>query len=1053
MNIALSAGSAAATTFPLSSTQAEIWYAQRLDPDDACYNLGRYVEIFGAIEPALFATAVRKAVHEIDGLRIGFVETDSGPRQFFRHAEDVSVPYFDVSGKEDPRAAAEAWMRADMARPFDLKSDLLFRYALFKAADDRFFWYEVNHHLINDVFGFALVERRVAEIYRGLLDGAPPETETPPSLLDLVEENQAYELSQLDRDKQFWLAQLADRPDPVTLSGRAPAWTVNVIHSAGALTRTAAAALERAGKAHGASLFAALAAAAAVYLSRVTGARDVVLGMPVAGRTSRKMRSVVGAASNIVPLRLRVDPRATFGDLLEQSGRRTREALRHQRCPVGALRQDLGLAANESDMYGTLINFLPIDENLDFSGLSIRKHNLGNWRVNDLEIVVNAGVRDEDFQIELWANRAHYDAQALDSHLQRLVRLLETVADDPEKTIAHIAMLSDAERGLLRAWNATEAAYPRDRIFARVFEDQAARTPDAVAVSFEGAAWSYAELNARANAVAHRLRALGVGPGALVAICAPRSPALLAALLGVQKSGGAYVPLDPDYPPQRLEFMLADSGAKALITADRAADGLRPPDGVAIVDLDALSEAGAADNPTGSAGPQDTAYVIYTSGSTGAPKGVAVSHGALMNFLCSMRENPGLTADDVLAAVTTVSFDIAALELYLPLMVGARIELASRATATDGQALAELIATSGASVLQATPSTWRMLVEAGWSGRPGFRALSGGEALSRNLADALLARVDKLWNLYGPTETTVWSTLDLVERDGAPVAIGRPIANTQVHILDAAGELAPIGVAGEICIGGEGVADGYLGRPDLTAERFIPDPLSERPGARLYRTGDLGSWGADGKLRHLGRLDSQVKIRGFRVEIEEIEAALRGHEDVRDAAVAVREAQAGDQKLVAYLVYQEGEDLTATEIRRYLRARLPDFMIPSIVMSLESLPLTANGKTDRAALPDPFRTTPHAAVEHDPPVTGAEQLVAEIWRSVLAVERISADDNFFELGGHSLLSLRVARAIEQRTGYRIDPRTLFFHTLRQVAAMLPSQAASAHPPVSRAIAR
>jgi amino acid adenylation domain-containing protein len=615
--------------------------------------------------------------------------------------------------------------------------------------------------------------------------------------------------------------------------------------------------------------------------------------------------------------------------------------------------------------------------------------------------------------------------------------------------LAALPLLPPAERSLLRQWNTTHAPYPQDRVFARMFEDQVARSPDAIAVSFEGATLSYAELNARANAVAHRLRTLGVGPGLLVALCVPRSLDLLAALLGIQKSGGAYVPLDPDYPSQRLEYMLADSGAKVLVTADQATNRLDIPDGVETLDLAALTEMDSADNPPAAAGPQDTAYVIYTSGSTGRPKGVAVPHGALLNFLCSMQDNPGVTAEDVLAAVTTVSFDIAGLELYLPLMIGARIELVSRTTAADGPALAQQLVASGASVLQATPATWRMLLEAGWSGPPGFRALSGGEPLPRDLADAILAQVDELWNLYGPTETTIWSTLDLVERDGAPMTIGRPIANTQIHILDRAGEPTPIGVAGEICIGGAGVAIGYLGQLGLTAERFTPDSQSEQPGARLYRTGDLGCWGADGKLRHLGRLDHQVKIRGFRIELGEIETLLRGHDAVREAVVVVREAQPADQRLVAYLVYHDGEDLTPNEVRRYLREQLPDFMIPSIVMTMESLPLTPNGKMDRSALPDPFRAALRTAVAYNPPAPGAEQMIAEIWQSILALERVSADDNFFELGGHSLLSLRVAHAVEKQTGYRMDPRTLFFHTLRQVAALLPRRSDHVGRPPTR----
>jgi acyl-CoA synthetase (AMP-forming)/AMP-acid ligase II/acyl carrier protein len=401
-----------------------------------------------------------------------------------------------------------------------------------------------------------------------------------------------------------------------------------------------------------------------------------------------------------------------------------------------------------------------------------------------------------------------------------------------------------------------------------------------------------------------------------------------------------------------------------------------------------------------------------------------------------MRQKPGLSATDIMAAVTTISFDIAVLELYLPLLVGARIELVPRVTATDGTALAHLLETSGATNLQATPGTWRLLVEAGWRGAPRFRALCGGEALPRDLADKILNRVGELWNLYGPTETTVWSTVERVERNEVPISIGGPIANTSIYVLDPSGELMPIGIAGEIYIGGHGVAKGYHQRPGLTAERFIPDRLSDRPGARLYRTGDLGCWGADGKLYHLGRLDHQVKIRGFRIELGEVEAALAANGAVLQAVVSAAEAQPGDLRLVAYVVYREGEELTASDLRRSLRQKLPDFMVPSLVVALDSMPLTPNGKIDHKALPDPFKTSRHVATEREAPAPGLEQKMAEIWRSILGVDAINADDNFFELGGHSLLSLRVAQAVEKETGYRMDPRALFFNSLRQVATLV-----------------
>jgi acyl-CoA synthetase (AMP-forming)/AMP-acid ligase II len=407
-----------------------------------------------------------------------------------------------------------------------------------------------------------------------------------------------------------------------------------------------------------------------------------------------------------------------------------------------------------------------------------------------------------------------------------------------------------------------------------------------------------------------------------------------------------------------------------------------------------------------------------------------------------MRQRPGLAAGDVLAAVTTISFDIAGLELYLPLLVGARIELVPKETAGDGRALARLLVSSGANVLQATPSTWHLLLEADWAGAAGFRAWCGGEALQRPLADALLSRVGELWNLYGPTETTIWSTVDRVERDQSPISIGRPIANTQVHILDAAADLVPIGAVGEICIGGAGVATGYHGQAALTAERFIADPYSELPGARLYRTGDLGRWGPDGRLYHLGRADGQVKIRGFRIELGEVETVLGAHPAVRAAAVVVRDAQPDDPRLLAYVVYRDDENPTTGDMKAYLRLRLPEFMIPSIVVPLAAMPLTPNGKWDRAALPNPFTASPRTMADDDPPATGTERLIAQIWQDVLKVDRVRARDNFFELGGYSLLSLRVAQMVEKRTGRPMDPRTLFFHDLRQVAALLDREPAA-----------
>ena len=527
----------------------------------------------------------------------------------------------------------------------------------------------------------------------------------------------------------------------------------------------------------------------------------------------------------------------------------------------------------------------------------------------------------------------------------------------------------------------------------------------------------------------------------MIAICLERGLDLLVALLAVQKSGGAYVPLDPDFPVDRLSYMLADSGALFLVTADGAAEAIDIGEGVHVLDLSIESAALSALSPLDlaqAASPADPAYVIYTSGSTGLPKGVVVPHSALLNFLESMQRCPGIGEGDVLAAVTTISFDIAGLELYLPLLSGARIELIDRDTAVDGWSLAGQLSASAATMLQATPATWRLLLETDWRGGPDFRGLCGGEALSRELADALLGRMGQLWNLYGPTETTIWSTAERVEVGSGPITIGRPIANTQVHVLDPTGEQVPIGVPGELWIGGAGVASRYHQRPDLTAGRFVPDPFASQAGSRMYRTGDRGRWLADGRLEHLGRLDHQVKVRGYRVEPGEIEAVLARIQGVRQSVVMARQLAAGDTRLLAYVVYRPGEDLTASEVRRFLRQSLPDYMIPSVVVPVDAIPLTPNGKVDRLALPDPFLDAVVEVAVREPPAPGMEQLLAQLWREILKIDHVGAEDNFFDLGGHSLLSIRVAAAVQRATGWRIDPRTLFFQTLRQVAAAAPA---------------
>jgi amino acid adenylation domain-containing protein len=506
-----------------------------------------------------------------------------------------------------------------------------------------------------------------------------------------------------------------------------------------------------------------------------------------------------------------------------------------------------------------------------------------------------------------------------------------------------------------------------------------------------------------------------------------RSLEMVIALLGILKAGGAYVPLDPTYPRERLAYVMGDAQVKVVLTEADLASWF-PANQAHLVHLDKagdlLVRESEVDPNCGVRG-EDRAYVIYTSGSTGRPKGVEIPHRAVVNFLSSMREQPGMTEKDILLAVTTISFDIAGLEIYLPLTTGARAVIASREIAADGSRLSRYIDETRATAMQATPATWQMLLNAGWQGRKQLKILCGGEAVTGELAAELLERAESVWNLYGPTESTIWSTLWRVEPEKRSVPIGRPIANTEIYILDGHLQPVPLGVPGELHIGGAGLAHGYLNRPELTAKKFIPTPFSDDPGARLYKTGDLVRYRADGNIEYLGRLDYQVKIRGFRIELGEIESVLLQHPAIAETVVVAREEQPGDKRLVAYIVSQQTFSPTAQELLTYLKQKLPDYMIPSTFVTLDALPLTPNGKIDRNALPAPNHAVcgPHPGMTA--PRTAAEELVAQIWSDIIGVEQIGIHDNFFELGGHSLLAIRVISHLRDVFNVELPLNSLF----------------------------
>jgi amino acid adenylation domain-containing protein len=641
------------------------------------------------------------------------------------------------------------------------------------------------------------------------------------------------------------------------------------------------------------------------------------------------------------------------------------------------------------------------------------------------DVSVNASLDPANAGVLLSYNRDLFAPETAQRLLDHFLEILTRAVEDPDRRLSEISATPRAElQTLLHEWNRTDRELPEWTDLVSAVQAVAARSPHATAVKSPTGDWTYAELVDAAASVAGALGAMGVGPGDRVAILMNRSREMLAALLGVLGAGAAYVPVDPTYPEARVRYVLEDSGAAALVT-HRDLDRRFGVD-VPVLDLDRWTP--PPPQRFRPLRPEDPAYVIYTSGSTGHPKGVEVPHGAIRNLLSSMAAQPGLTEGDVLLAVTTLSFDIAVLELYLPLVVGGRVVIAGEDDTLDGIRLARMLDEENVTVMQATPATWKLLVAAGWTGKRDLRVLCGGEALPGSLADDLVQRVAEVWNMYGPTEATVWSTIHRV-RDGQSVAIGRPIANTSTYVLTDDLEPLPIGVPGELWIGGAGVSNGYVGRSDLTAERFVESPF--RQGERLYRTGDLVRYRPDGLLEHLGRLDHQVKVRGFRIELGEVEARLRSHPGVRDAVVVAR-----DERLIAYVIY-ELDAPTVSALRSWVADALPAYMVPSLFHALEAFPLTPNGKVDRKALPDPAGASSDAR-EFRPPESEAERTIAGVWSDLLAVERIGLSDNFFELGGHSLLAMEAVSLVEQRTGHRLEPRALFFKTLGELAGSLAS---------------
>jgi amino acid adenylation domain-containing protein len=1024
----------------LSFGQERLWFLHQLEEGSAAYHLPGALHLKGILDVSALERSLAEIWGRHEALRTTFESVDGRPVQRIGAPDTFVLARRDLMGLPPEERVAEArrLTEKEAQRPFDLATGPLFRCTLLTLDEDEHLLLSTAHHVVADAWSIGILVRELGALYRAFVRGEP--SPLPPLGVQYPDfaQWQRHWLSgpELERQVSYWRRQLeavpvlnlpTDRPRPAAQTFRGAQHHFLIEPEIADRVR-------RLARTEKATVFMVLVAAFQAVLQRYSGQDDIALGTPIAGRRLAELEDLVGLFANTLVLRtdLGGDPR--FREAVARVREVALDAYDHQDTPFEKLVEVLRPAKNLSQ--SPLFQVMFVIQNapagaLELPGLSLRPFGAdpGTSRF-DLTLFVTE--TPQGFFVTAEYNTDLFDPDRVHRLAGHLRSLLAEAVASPDRRLSELPLLSAPEREvMLETWNATAREVGPATVQER-FAAQAARTPEAVAVSFEGESVTYRALDRRANQLAQRLRRMGVGPEVLVAIALERSPDMVVAVMGVLKAGGAYVPLDPAYPKERLAYMLEDSEVLVLLTQESLRASL--PGSAAVLCLDSadLSDE-SEEGPELAFDPEQLAYLIYTSGSTGRPKGVQVTHGALSTFLAAMEERPGLDAEDILLAVTTLSFDIAGLELYLPLVTGARVELVSGETAADGARLLERLVGSRATVMQATPATWRLLLEAGWSGGP-LTVLCGGEALPGDLAGELLRRGASLWNLYGPTETTIWSAVHRVEEPEAIAPVGKPIANTRVYVLDPSLEPVPIGVPGELYIGGAGVSRGYRNRPDLTAERFVPDPFGPEPGARLYRTGDLTRWRSSGVIEFLGRADHQVKVRGFRIELAEIEGALLGMAAVKAAAVLPREQGLGDVQLVAYVVFGPDLEPTVTELRATLRDTLPGYMVPSSFVILDELPLTPNGKLDRKAL-SRFDVSQSAGLaEYVEPRTPMERLVAEIWMEALGVPRVSVHDNFFDLGGHSLLSMRVLARVDKAIGGRRNPRELIFQTLEQFAA-------------------
>lgn len=1020
--------------FPASLAQEVFSFLDQLEPGNPAFNVAVRFHLAGPLDIPLLERSFNEMMQRHEILRTRLQEENGELMQVVLPSATISIEVIDISHLPELERKVEMERQGtfEAQKRFKFNSELMMRCNVVRLGAQEHMLQITIHHAISDGWSIGIITDEISTIYQAFAEGKPsPLPALPIQFADYTLWQRAYlKGPEIAAELAYWKRRLdgctelnlpSDRLRPQVKS-----WSGDIVSIM--LPPELTEKLKKLAHDNEATIFMVFLAAFKVMLTRYSGQTDIALGSPIAGRTKAEIEKLIGVFINTVILRTDLSGNPPFVETLRAVRETVLEAMTNQELPYELLVKEIHPVRDLNRNPLVQVNFThqrDFVKPVKFSGITLTAiPSRSPGAIFDLHFFMVE--RDNIWRASCDYSTDLYDRETALRMLGHFQRLMVSIAAAPSTRIGALEMTTPEEQQrILIDWNATAREFPREKQIQELFEEQVRLAPGKLALRCGNETLTYSQLDDAANKLATHLRVLGANPGTLVGLCVERSVQMVVGVLAILKSGAAYVPMDPAFPKERLGYMAEDAELSFIITQSTLIS-LLPAHGAKVIELDRLRLEDKRGDAARRGTADDLAYIIFTSGSTGRPKGVQIQHRAVVNFLNSMQREPGCTANDVLLAVTTLSFDIAGLELFLPLITGATVVIATKETASNPQLLMEEMEKTATTILQATPVTWRMLLEAGWKGSSHLKALVGGESVGRDLVNQLAPICASLWNMYGPTETTIWSAVGHLEAGEGSVSIGRPIDNTQLYIVSPEMQLQPVGVPGELLIGGDGLALGYLKRSDLTAEKFISDPFGGKSHAKLYRTGDLARWNKNGTVECLGRIDHQVKIRGYRIELGEIESVLAQHEEVRQTVVVAQENASGEKRLVGYIIPTPGRSPTADAFSGYLRHKIPDYMIPAAFVLLKEFPLTPNGKIDKKALPkaDGQNTTSSIGVIVAPRNPTEERLLA-IFSEVLEAQVASVDGNFFSLGGHSLLAVKLMRKIENEFGVRIPLARLF----------------------------